>query len=124
MSRFRWIYAQKAEGHSVRLACSALCVAPSSYYEWQTRHGGGPSETDLDEAYLVNEIRLIHDTLDDSYGSPRLARALTKQMVIDASDTLRGRVSGLSRSSAMIIGIVMAAAGHDHDSKRRRRLPR
>lgn len=39
-------------------------------------------------------------------------RALSKQIVVDVSDTLRGKISGLSRIGAMIVGIVMAAAGH------------
>ena len=76
MTRYRWIAARKAEGHHVRLACRALRVAPSCYYEWATRHGAGPNDADLEEAYLVNEIRDIHDTLDDSYGSPRLTKEL------------------------------------------------
>ncbi|MGC2484880.1 MAG: IS3 family transposase [Acidimicrobiales bacterium] len=79
MSRYRWVRARKAEGHNVRLACRALRIAPSSYYEWCARHGEGPSEADLNEAYLVNEIRDIHDTLDDAYGSPRLTSELAKR---------------------------------------------
>ncbi len=79
MSRYRWIAARKAEGHSVRLACSALRVSASSYYEWRRRHGAGPSERDLDEAYLVQAIIAIHDTLDDTYGSPRLTSELRQR---------------------------------------------
>ena len=39
-------------------------------------------------------------------------RALTEQIAIDVSGVLRGRLSGLSRTGAMIVGITMAAAGH------------
>lgn len=39
-------------------------------------------------------------------------RALTKQFAADASDVLRGRISGLSRMGAMVVGLTMAAAGH------------
>ena len=60
----------------MRLACRALRVSSSSYYEWRARHEPGPSSRDLDEAYLVNEIMAIHDHLDDSYGSPRLTHEL------------------------------------------------
>jgi transposase InsO family protein len=63
----------------VRLACRALRVSSSSYYEWRARHEPGPSSRDLDEAYLVNEIMAIHDHLDDSYGSPRLTNELAKR---------------------------------------------
>ena len=79
MSRYRWIAARKAEGHSVRRACAALRVSPAGYYGWRTRHGAGPSESELDEAYLVNEIIAIHDTLDDTYGSPRLTTELRQR---------------------------------------------
>ena len=79
MSRYRWISARKTEGHNVRLACRALRVSPSSYYEWREKHERGPSPRDLIEAYLVNEIRAIHDHLDDSYGSPRLTTELAKR---------------------------------------------
>jgi len=79
VGRFRWIAARKAKVHNLFLARSTLRVTPSSYYEWQTHHGGGPSEADLDEANLVNKLRLFHDTLEDAYGSPRLTRELTLQ---------------------------------------------
>ena len=50
-------------------------VSSSGYYEWRQHHER-PSERDLDEAYLVKEIRAIHDHFDDSYGSPRLTNEL------------------------------------------------
>ena len=46
-------------------------VSSSGYYEWRAAHEQ-PSERDLNEAYLVNEIRANHDHFDDSHGSPRL----------------------------------------------------
>jgi hypothetical protein len=76
VSRCRWISARKTEGHDVQLACRALRVSPSSYYEWRAKHANGPSAGDLDEAYLVNEINAIHDHFDDSFGSPRLNKEL------------------------------------------------
>lgn len=50
-------------------------VSTSGYYEWRATHER-PCARDLDEAYLVNEIRVIHDHFDDSYGSPRLTNEL------------------------------------------------
>ena len=67
MSKYRWITARKAEGFPARLCCHVLEVAPSSYYE----------------AYLVNEILSIHDTLDDSYGSPRLTHELRRTRCVN-----------------------------------------
>lgn len=77
MSRYRWVRARKAEGYEVASACRAMQVSSSGYYEWRSAHEQ-PSERDLAEAYLVNEIRDIHDTLDDAYGSPRLTSELAK----------------------------------------------
>jgi transposase InsO family protein len=53
-------------------------VSSSGYYEWRAAHEQ-PSERDLNEAYLANEIRVIHDQLDDSYGSPRLVNELVRR---------------------------------------------
>jgi putative transposase len=58
-------------------------VAPSSYYDWHHAHGAGPTPSEIDEAYLVNEIKAIHNTLDDSYGSPRLTHELARQRCIN-----------------------------------------
>jgi putative transposase len=79
VTRYRWISARKAEGFSIRLCCRVSEVAPSSYYDWRETHGDGPTASELDEAYLVNEIMAIHDTLDDTYGSPRLTTELCRE---------------------------------------------
>ena len=76
VTKYRWITARKAEGFPVRRCCRVLEMAPSSYYDWLQAHGAGATSRELGEAYLVNEIRSIHATLDDSYGSPRLTHEL------------------------------------------------
>jgi hypothetical protein len=43
-------------------------VSSSGFHEWRFAHEQ-PSERDLAEAYLVNEIRTIYDHFDDSYES-------------------------------------------------------
>jgi putative transposase len=83
VTKYRWIAARKAEGFAVRLCCSVTAVAPSSYYDWHHAHGAGPTSHEIDEAYLVNEIKAIHDTLDDSYGSPRLTHELARRRSIN-----------------------------------------
>ena len=83
MTRYRWIAARKAEGFPVRLCCRVLEVAPSSYYDWLNVHAGGATSRELDEAYLVNEIRSIHATLDDTYGSPRLTHELRRTRCVN-----------------------------------------
>jgi transposase InsO family protein len=83
VSKYRWITARKAEGFPARLCCHVLEVAPSSYYDWFCVHGSGATSRELDEAYLVNEILSIHDTLDDSYGSPRLTHELRRTRCVN-----------------------------------------
>jgi putative transposase len=77
MTRYRWVSARKAEGFSVRAACRVARVAPSSYYEWLER-SSSPTETELDEAYLVNEIVDVHAGSDSTDGSPRVHAALRR----------------------------------------------
>lgn len=83
MTRYRWISARRAEGFPARLCCRVLEVAPSSYYDWRVAHGAGASDRELDEAYLVNAIIAIHDSLDDSYGSPRLTNELRHERCVN-----------------------------------------
>ncbi len=56
---------------------------PSSYYDWREIHGAGATLAELDKAYLVNEIMAIHDTLDDTYGSPRLTSELRRERSVN-----------------------------------------
>jgi hypothetical protein len=72
VTRYRWIASQKACGFPVSAACSVAEVSTSAYYEWVAREVTGPSDVDLFEAYLVNEIRDIHSESDATYGEPRL----------------------------------------------------
>jgi transposase InsO family protein len=65
----------KAEGFPVEAACEAAEVSASAYYDWLTR-SAGPTEAEWDEALLVNEMRSVHDELDDTYGSPRMTDEL------------------------------------------------
>ena len=83
MTKYRWIAARKAEGFPIRLCCRVTEVPPSSYYDWFHVHGAGPTLAELDEAYLVNEIMAIHDSLDDSYGSPRLTGELRRERCVN-----------------------------------------
>ena len=75
MSRYCWIGARKAEGFPVDAACAVAEVSTSAFYEWVGRCAG-PSDAEWDEALLVNEMRRVHDELDDTYGSPRMTDEL------------------------------------------------
>lgn len=79
MSRYTWVDARKVEGHTVTAACRVAKVSPSSYYESKARERLGPSEAQWDEALLVNEMRNVHEHLDDTYGSPRMTDELRRR---------------------------------------------
>ena len=78
MSRYRFVSTMKAEGFPIDAACEAAEVSTSAYYEWLQR-AAGPTEAELDEAYLINRIRDIHADSDSTYGSPRVNAALRRR---------------------------------------------
>lgn len=79
MSRYRHVDAMKAAGFPIAAACEAAEVSRSAYYEWKANEATGPSQAELDEAYLVNEIIDIHAATDGTYGSPRVAKELRRR---------------------------------------------
>jgi transposase InsO family protein len=78
VSRYRFVSTMKAEGFPIDAACEAAEVSTSAYYEWLQR-AAGPTEAELDEAYLINRIRDIHADSDSTYGSPRVNAALRRR---------------------------------------------
>jgi putative transposase len=58
-----------ADGYPVRVVCRVLKVSPSSYYEWRSRP---PSQRDVEDAYLIEQIRDVHVKSRQTYGSPRV----------------------------------------------------
>jgi transposase-like protein len=78
VSRYRHVSTMKAEGFPVHAACEAAEISTSAYYEWLHR-STGPTEGELDEAYLINQIRDIHAGTDATYGSPRVTEELRRQ---------------------------------------------
>ena len=57
--------------YGTRTMCRVLGVSPSGYYDWTKR---GPSDRDLDDAYLTNEIYDLHVASRGTYGAPRHRR--------------------------------------------------
>jgi putative transposase len=76
VSRYRFVSAMKAEGFPVDAACEAAEVSTSAYYDWLAKVTAGPTDAEWDEAQVINEMRKVHDQLDDSYGSPRMTDEL------------------------------------------------
>jgi putative transposase len=73
--RFRFIAAEKAQ-YSVALLCRCLRVSRSGFYAWAER---GPSQRSRDDARLIAQLRLAHADSRQTYGRPRLCRALRAQ---------------------------------------------
>jgi putative transposase len=68
VSAFRLIAAEKAN-HPVALLCEVLGVSRQGFYAWVKRM---PSNRDLADAWLIEQIREIHETNRGVYGSPRI----------------------------------------------------
>jgi transposase InsO family protein len=70
--RFRFIAAEKAQ-YPVALLCRSLRVSLSGLYAWARRE---PSQRVRDDAPLIAQLRLAHADSRQTYGRPRLCRAL------------------------------------------------
>ena len=64
MSVFRFIEAQKAT-FPISLCCRMLGVSRSGFHAWRRRP---PSERSLHDAWLVVQIRAIHERSRETYG--------------------------------------------------------
>jgi putative transposase len=65
---YQFIEVEKAD-FPITLLCKTMGVSRSRFHEWRA---GGPSQRDLDDAYLTNEIVDIYGQSRGSYGSPRV----------------------------------------------------
>lgn len=65
--KYRLVAELVADGHEIALACLALGVSRSGFYEWRSRPA---SERDV--AHLGEQIRTIHRESHCSYGAPRV----------------------------------------------------
>ncbi|HYE86899.1 MAG TPA: IS3 family transposase [Vicinamibacterales bacterium] len=70
--RFRFIAAEKAQ-YPVSLLCRCLRVSRSGFYAWASR---GLSARVQQDARLTAQLRLAHADSRQTYGRPRLCRAL------------------------------------------------
>jgi putative transposase len=68
VSVFRLIAAEKAN-HPVSLMCRLLGVSRSGFHAWERR---APSDRQLTDAWLLEQIKQIHADNRDVYGAPRI----------------------------------------------------
>ena len=77
MSIYRHISAERAHcTHPVSLMCELLEVSESGYWAWCTRP---PSDRELSDAWLIEQIRRIHAASGGRYGSPRVHAMLRRE---------------------------------------------
>jgi putative transposase len=77
VSIYRHISAERAHcTHPVSLMCELLGVSESGYWAWCTRP---PSDRELADAWLVEQIRRIHAASKGRYGSPRVHAMLRRE---------------------------------------------
>ena len=62
--------------YPIRLMCRALAVSPAGYYAWWDRP---ESRRSVDHRTLLSALRVIHRESRETYGSPRIWDALSKQ---------------------------------------------
>jgi len=55
------------------MMCKQLGVTRAGFYAWQ---GRGPSQRQLDDAAITEQIRSVHATSLNTYGSPRVTQAM------------------------------------------------
>jgi putative transposase len=91
---FSFIAAEKAN-YPVAVMCRALGVKRSSFYAWERRP---PSDRVLEDAWLTEKIKQIHQANRGVYGSPRIHAELRLRQGIRVS---RKRVERLMRAAAI-----------------------
>jgi len=74
MAKLNFISAHE-KAHKVRHMCLALCVSRSWFYRWRDNAGARLAKR-AKEAQLVDRIRRVFKASRQTYGSPRIHRAL------------------------------------------------
>lgn len=62
--------------YPIRLMCRALAVSAAGYYVWRSR---SESARTIQTRILLSAIRVLHEESRETYGSPRIWRALREQ---------------------------------------------
>ena len=105
MAKLDFISAHE-KAHKVRRMFLALCVSRSWFYRWRD-NAGARLATRAKEAQLVDRIRRVFKASRQTYGSPRIHRALCAE----GWDVSKHRVSTLMKENGI------------HRKKRKNRCP-
>lgn len=89
-----FIEAEEAAGHSVKHCCDVFEVSRAAYYQ---RRKNIPSDRQVADAELIEQIRQIHDDSKGTYGSPRVHHELLDRGVVCGRRRVRRlmRIHGL-----------------------------
>jgi transposase InsO family protein len=87
--RFQFIEDHRGEFPVIQM-CAVLDVSPSGYYAWR---GRPPSRREMANRELMDKIEAVFEESEETYGSPRVYRALKAQGVAVS----RNRVARLMR---------------------------
>ncbi len=92
--RFAFIKAEKAN-HCVTLLCDVLHVTRQGYYAWASRT---PGQRKQEDEQLKREIQQAFTASEDTYGSPRIQRALAA----NGRSAGRKRIARLMRDCGLV----------------------
>ena len=108
--RFRFIAAEKAN-YPVGLLCRCLGVSRSGFYAWQDR---APSPRAVADARLTAQLRLAHADSRQTYGRPRLVRALRSRGIAVSGKRVARlmRVAGLRARGRRRFQVLTDSAHH------------
>lgn len=103
MTRFRLVEAEKALT-PVKVSCELLEVSRSGYYAWE---GRAPCQRELNDAWITEKIKEIHQENRGVYGAPRIHAELR---MAHGTRVGRKRVERLMRDAG-ISGLVKKKRG-------------
>lgn len=82
--KFKWIQQHK-DDFPIATMCQLLDVSRNGFYDWRNRP---PSATAQRQATLAKHIQKVHDDSRQTYGSPRVHRALQAQGIDCCENTV------------------------------------
>lgn len=96
--------------------CRLLDVSRAAFYKWQASAEAGPTAAELQRERVESHIRLIHSQPHlDAYGSPRMARELSKLGVSCCENTVAKvmREAGIRAVGARKFRVTTTDSKHD-----------
>ena len=78
MRLYAFVDAQKTD-FKIMVLCRVIGVSTSGYYQWTARVAAGPSDAELDDAVVLERIRVVHRKSKGRYGQPRVTAELARK---------------------------------------------